>query len=157
MPNDGDLYWQRRLGELLLQTQRLPTALGNETFTAAALLFRATLFASRNTQPFAMAAASVSERFPEIGRLDARLGETEPAALATIGIAIALAGVTITRLERPRLPPAVIAALAADRIPRRLFCDVVVAKRGGAMADTLATIGWTVASQDGTYVAFRRE
>jgi hypothetical protein len=34
MPGDGDLYWQRWLGELLLQTHRLPTALGSETFTA---------------------------------------------------------------------------------------------------------------------------
>ncbi len=32
---DGDLYWQRWLGELLLQTHRLPTTLGNETYTAA--------------------------------------------------------------------------------------------------------------------------
>lgn len=31
---DGDLYWQRWLGETLLQTRHLPTALGNETFTA---------------------------------------------------------------------------------------------------------------------------
>lgn len=33
-PGDGDLYWQRWLGELLLQTHRLPTTLGSETFTA---------------------------------------------------------------------------------------------------------------------------
>jgi hypothetical protein len=33
-PGDGDLYWQRWLGELILQTHRLPTALGGETFTA---------------------------------------------------------------------------------------------------------------------------
>lgn len=32
---DGDLYWQRWLGELLLQTHRLPATLGNETFTAS--------------------------------------------------------------------------------------------------------------------------
>lgn len=31
---DGDLYWQRWLGDLLLQTHHLPTALGSETFTA---------------------------------------------------------------------------------------------------------------------------
>lgn len=35
MPKDGDLYWQRWLGELVLQTHRLPAALGSETFTAA--------------------------------------------------------------------------------------------------------------------------
>ena len=35
MPGDGDLYWQRWLGELILQTHRLPSALGTETFTAA--------------------------------------------------------------------------------------------------------------------------
>ncbi len=34
-PGDGDLYWQRWLGDLLLATHRLPTALGSETFTAA--------------------------------------------------------------------------------------------------------------------------
>ncbi|HEY1868854.1 MAG TPA: hypothetical protein VGG70_11215 [Candidatus Cybelea sp.] len=34
-PGDGDLYWQRWLGELVLQTHRLPTTLGNTTFTAA--------------------------------------------------------------------------------------------------------------------------
>jgi hypothetical protein len=34
-PGDGDLYWQRWLGDIILQTHRLPTALGNETFTAA--------------------------------------------------------------------------------------------------------------------------
>lgn len=35
LPGDGDLYWQRWLGELILQAHRLPTALGPETFTAA--------------------------------------------------------------------------------------------------------------------------
>jgi hypothetical protein len=34
-PGDGDLYWQRWLGELILQTHRLPSALGSETFTSA--------------------------------------------------------------------------------------------------------------------------
>jgi hypothetical protein len=34
-PGDGDLYWQRWLGDLILQTHQLPAALGNETFTAA--------------------------------------------------------------------------------------------------------------------------
>jgi hypothetical protein len=33
-PGDGDLYWQRWLGELVLRTHHLPAALGNETFTA---------------------------------------------------------------------------------------------------------------------------
>jgi hypothetical protein len=32
---DGDLYWQRWLGDLLMQTHRLPVMLGGETFTAA--------------------------------------------------------------------------------------------------------------------------
>ncbi len=31
---DGDLYWQRWLGDLLLKTRRLPTVLGSGTFTA---------------------------------------------------------------------------------------------------------------------------
>lgn len=35
LAGDGDLYWQRWLGELILQTHRLPAALGPETFTAA--------------------------------------------------------------------------------------------------------------------------
>lgn len=34
-PGDGDLWWQRRLGEAVLTTHRLPHALGMETFTAA--------------------------------------------------------------------------------------------------------------------------
>jgi hypothetical protein len=34
-PGDGDIYWQRWLGDLILQTHRLPNALGSETFTAA--------------------------------------------------------------------------------------------------------------------------
>jgi hypothetical protein len=33
-PGDGDLYWQRWLGDLVLQTHELPAALGRETFTA---------------------------------------------------------------------------------------------------------------------------
>ena len=33
-PGDGDLYWQRWLGELILRTHQLPHALGTETFTA---------------------------------------------------------------------------------------------------------------------------
>ncbi len=34
LPGDGDLYWQRWLGEALLQTHQLPVSLGHETFTA---------------------------------------------------------------------------------------------------------------------------
>lgn len=34
LPGDGDLYWQRWLGEALLQTHQLPASLGYETFTA---------------------------------------------------------------------------------------------------------------------------
>lgn len=33
-PGDGDLWWQRWLGELILRTHHLPSALGSETFTA---------------------------------------------------------------------------------------------------------------------------
>ncbi len=33
-PGDGDLYWQRWLGDLILRTHQLPAALGSETFTA---------------------------------------------------------------------------------------------------------------------------
>ena len=33
--NNRDLYWQRWLGDYILQWHRLPTALGTETFTAA--------------------------------------------------------------------------------------------------------------------------
>jgi len=32
---DGDLAWQRRLGETILRTHAIPRALGDETFTAA--------------------------------------------------------------------------------------------------------------------------
>jgi hypothetical protein len=35
LAGDGDLYWQRWLGEQLLNTHRLPATLGAETFTAA--------------------------------------------------------------------------------------------------------------------------
>src|SRR6185437_11515598 len=34
-PGDGDLWWQRWLGETILATHHLPTALGPETFSAA--------------------------------------------------------------------------------------------------------------------------
>ena len=34
-PGDGDLYWQRWLGDLVLQIHRLPTTLGSTTFTAS--------------------------------------------------------------------------------------------------------------------------
>jgi hypothetical protein len=34
-PRDGDLYWQRWLGNFILTTHHLPRALGNETFTAS--------------------------------------------------------------------------------------------------------------------------
>ena len=33
-PQNGDLYWQRWLGDAILQTHRLPTALGPETFAS---------------------------------------------------------------------------------------------------------------------------
>ncbi|MFY9720012.1 MAG: hypothetical protein WAK16_10250, partial [Candidatus Cybelea sp.] len=33
-PGDGDLYWQRWLGDLLLRTHHLPAVLGDGTFTA---------------------------------------------------------------------------------------------------------------------------
>lgn len=35
LPGDGDLYWQRWLGEFILHSHTLPSALGPETFTAA--------------------------------------------------------------------------------------------------------------------------
>jgi len=38
-PGDGDLYWQRWLGDLMLQSHTLPTMLGSETFTAAGALW----------------------------------------------------------------------------------------------------------------------
>jgi hypothetical protein len=34
-PGDGDLWWQRWLGDLILRTHHLPSSLGSETFTAA--------------------------------------------------------------------------------------------------------------------------
>lgn len=34
-PGDGDLWWQRWLGDAILRTHRLPTALGPETFAAS--------------------------------------------------------------------------------------------------------------------------
>ena len=34
-PGDGDLWWQRWLGDLILRTHHLPSALGPETFTSA--------------------------------------------------------------------------------------------------------------------------
>jgi hypothetical protein len=35
VPGDGDLWWQRWLGNVVLHTHHLPTSLGSETFTAA--------------------------------------------------------------------------------------------------------------------------
>jgi hypothetical protein len=108
------LLWQRR-------AQLFP----------AALLFAATLFAARNIPLFAiavapLAAASLSQRFPQLGRLRASLQDLQPVGLAGIGIAIVLAGIALTRLQRqepPHLPAAVIAGLAADQTEHRLFCE----------------------------------
>ncbi|MGA2760249.1 MAG: hypothetical protein ABSF08_08035 [Candidatus Cybelea sp.] len=97
----------------------------------AALLFGATLFAARNIPLFAIAAAPLaavgfSHQFPQLRRVRASLQEMQPLGLATIGIAIVLAGIAMTLLQRrepPRLPAAAIAALGADRVEHRLFCE----------------------------------
>lgn len=67
MPGDGDLYWQRWLGESILQTHRLPSALGYETFTAAGAawvpqewLFSLAIAAARDHRVFTMFAVIVS-------------------------------------------------------------------------------------------------
>ncbi|MBV8344110.1 MAG: hypothetical protein JO190_03830 [Candidatus Eremiobacteraeota bacterium] len=39
LPGDGDLYWQRWLGDLVLRSHALPTALGPETFTSAGAMW----------------------------------------------------------------------------------------------------------------------
>jgi hypothetical protein len=97
----------------------------------AALLFGAALFAFRNVPLFAIAAAplaatALTERFPGLDRFGARLRELQTAGLASVCIAVALAGVILDRSQRlgpPRLPIAAVASLAAAGVPHRLFCE----------------------------------
>jgi hypothetical protein len=101
-----------------------------ESFPSA-LLFAATLFASRNIALFAIVAAPLAARglqtrFPSIARLGARVAELEPVALPTIGLAIVLSVVALARIQQqapPVLPTAAIASLGNDGRNHRLFCE----------------------------------
>ncbi|MGZ3517852.1 MAG: hypothetical protein ACXWNK_10400 [Vulcanimicrobiaceae bacterium] len=66
-PGDGDLYWQRWLGNVVLQTRHIPTALGRETFTSTGAswipqewLFSALVAAAMNHGLFLLFALFVS-------------------------------------------------------------------------------------------------
>ena len=67
LPGDGDLYWQRWLGNVILHSHRLPNALGTETFTAAGAswvpqewLFSIAVAAAHNRGAFVLFAGLVS-------------------------------------------------------------------------------------------------
>ena len=97
----------------------------------AALLFIATLFASRNIPLFAICAAPLAAkglgiRFPDLRAFGDRIRSLEPAALTSIGVAVVLSASFLLwaqRHEPSRLPNSAIASLAADRTNHRVFCE----------------------------------
>ncbi len=97
----------------------------------AAIVFVATLFASRNTPLFAIVAAPLAARgldlrFPKIAALGKKARELEPVALPMIVIAVALAGFVLVaeqRHEPPPLPTVAIASLGNDGASHRLLCE----------------------------------
>lgn len=97
----------------------------------AALLFAATLFASRNIALFAivaapLAACGLTSRFPGIARLGTRIAELEPVGLPTIGLTILLSAAALTRMQLhapASLPNGAIASLATDGESHRIFCE----------------------------------
>jgi hypothetical protein len=101
LPGDGDLYWQRWLGETILQTHRLPSALGPETFTAMGTawvpqewLFSLALAAARDRNVFIVFAAIVS--LLPLGVLLSIVARARgEAPKQTIGIALLFAGMAL--------------------------------------------------------------
>lgn len=96
----------------------------------AAILFTAILFANRNIPLFAIVAAPLAAtgmdlRFPSLAKASARFRELERAAVASICVAMLLAGVALARNQRqqpPLLPLAAIASLD-DGTSHRLLCE----------------------------------
>jgi hypothetical protein len=96
----------------------------------AALLFVGTLFASRNVPLFAIAAAplcatGLSVRFPGLSRVNTRLRELQPLAIAGIAIAVVLAALPAYAQRRApsSLPVSAITRLGQDGADHRLFCE----------------------------------
>ncbi len=97
----------------------------------AALLFAATLFASRNIPLFAITAAplgalALDARFPQVRALGARVRDLAPAALIMAAVALVLSAgalLAIDRSQPPLLPTSAISSLAADRQDHRLLCE----------------------------------
>jgi hypothetical protein len=97
-PGDGDLYWQRWLGDLLLQTHRLPTTLGPETFTAPGApwvaqewLFSLAVAAATNHHVFLLLSIAVSA-LPLAILASIYLRARDVASPEAIGIALFLSG-----------------------------------------------------------------
>jgi hypothetical protein len=136
-PSNGDLYWQRRVGETILHTHCLPMMLGAETFTAAGAswvlqewLFDLALAASREHQMFAVFAAIVS--------------------LLPLGVLLSI----VARARREATPQAIGIALVFAGMA---VVDAVTAKRDGALARNLSAATWPVESHDPAYVLVRRD
>jgi len=100
-PGDGDLYWQRWLGDLILRTHQLPVALGPETFTAPGApwvpqewLFSLAVAITANHQfffPFSVAISVVPAAILASIYLRSR-GSAGPAA---IGVALLFCGLAL--------------------------------------------------------------
>jgi len=102
LPHDGDLYWQRWLGQIVVQTRQLPTALGRETFTAAGApwvpqewFFSVIVAIATNFHLFLLLALVMSA-VPVAVLLLVYLRAREEAASTAIGIAVIFCGMTLT-------------------------------------------------------------
>ena len=100
-PGDGDLYWQRWLGDLVLQTHRLPAALGAETFTATGApwvpqewLFSVAVAAAKDHHLFVLLAIVVSA-LPLAILATVYLRARGTASPEAIGVALLFCGVAL--------------------------------------------------------------
>ncbi len=110
---------------------------GRTTLTAdklrsfpAAVLLTAMLLAFRNTALFAivaapLAATGLTAAFPRLSELGKKMRELEPVALASIGAAILLSSLALTRIQRQQAALLPIAAIASldDGLDHRLLCE----------------------------------
>ena len=100
-PGDGDLFWQRWLGDLVVQTHRLPSALGAETFTAQGApwvpqewLFSTLLALAWNAHLFFLFSLAVSA-LPAIILATIYWRSRGGASPEAIGIALLLCGIAL--------------------------------------------------------------
>jgi len=100
-PGDGDLYWQRWLGDLILRTHRLPTSLGTETFTAPGAawvpqewLFSLAVAIASHQHVFILLAATISA-VPLAILLTIWYRGREQASPEALGIALLFCGIAL--------------------------------------------------------------